>query len=89
MDPKMLLLDEIATGLTREEKEDLARILLRIKCDKEIPMIWVKHEMEIITQLADRLVCLNIGQMVAERMPQDVILNPSVIEAYLESSRQS
>jgi len=89
MDPKMLLLDEVATGLTREEKEDLARILLRIKCEKEIPMIWVEHDMEMITQLADRLVCLNFGQIVAEGKPQDVILNSSVIEAYLGSSRQS
>jgi branched-chain amino acid transport system ATP-binding protein len=89
MDPKMLLLDEIASGLNREEKEDLARFLLRIQYEKKIPMIWVEHDLEMITQLADRIVCLNYGQVVAEGSPKEVTSNPLVIEAYLGSSNQS
>ena len=83
MDPKILLLDEIASGLNREEKEDLARFLLRIQYEKKIPMIWVEHDMEIITQIADRLVCLNYGVKLTEGTPDEVVSNPDVIKAYL------
>jgi branched-chain amino acid transport system ATP-binding protein len=83
MDPKMLLLDEIASGLNREEKEDLARFLLRIQHEKKIPIIWVEHDMEMITQLADRIICLNYGLKIAEGTPEEIVSNPQVTEAYL------
>ena len=83
MDPKILLLDEIASGLNREEKEDLARFLLRIQYEKQIPMIWVEHDMEMITQIADRLICLNYGVKIAEGTPGEVVSSPEVTKAYL------
>jgi branched-chain amino acid transport system ATP-binding protein len=83
LQPRMLLLDEIASGLNREEKEDLARFLLRIRHEKKIPMIWVEHDMEMITQLADQMICLDNGIKIAEGAPEQVISNPQVIEAYL------
>jgi len=85
MDPKMLLLDEIGSGLNREEKEDLARFLLRIRHETKIPIIWVEHDMEMITQIADRLVCLNYGIKIAEGTTHEVISNSDVIKAYLGS----
>jgi branched-chain amino acid transport system ATP-binding protein len=81
--PRMLLLDELASGLNREEKEDLARFLLRIRHEKKIPIIWVEHDMEMITQLADQMICLDNGTKIAEGTPEQVISNPQVIEAYL------
>jgi branched-chain amino acid transport system ATP-binding protein len=83
LQPRLLLLDEIATGLNREEKEDLARFILRIRYEKKIPMIWVEHDMEMITQIADRLVCLNNGVKLCDGTPEEVTSNPQVIEAYL------
>ncbi len=83
MDPEILLLDEIASGLNREEKEDLARFLLRIRYEKQIPMIWVEHDMKMITQIADRLICLNYGVKIAEGTPDEVVSSPEVTKAYL------
>lgn len=81
--PQLILLDELASGLNREEKEDLARFLIRIRHQKKLPMIWVEHDMEMITQLADRLVCLNYGVKLAEGPPGEVCAQQQVIEAYL------
>ena len=55
MEPKLLLLDEPSAGLNREEKEDLARFILRIKHDMGITMLWVEHDMQMVADLADRI----------------------------------
>lgn len=83
MEPKILLLDEVASGLNREEKEDLARFLLRVKYEKRTPMLWVEHDMELITQLADRIACLHYGHKIADGTPSETVSNPDVIKAYL------
>lgn len=83
LEPRVLLLDEPSAGLTREEREDLARFILRIKHDLGIGMIWVEHDMQMVTDLADRLYVLNFGEFLAEGGPQEVLANPRVVEAYL------
>ncbi len=83
MEPRILLLDEPSAGINRQEKEDLARFILRIKYELGIPMVWVEHDMQLVGDLADRIVVLNFGNKIAEGNPETVLKDPLVIEAYL------
>jgi branched-chain amino acid transport system ATP-binding protein len=78
-----MLLDEPSAGLNRDEREDLARHILRIKHELGIPMIWVEHDMQLVFDLADRLYVLDHGEPIAEGAPDQVLRNPRVVEAYL------
>jgi branched-chain amino acid transport system ATP-binding protein len=83
LEPKLLLLDEPSTGLMREEKENFARFLLRIRHELRPSMLWVEHDMQMVTDLADRIVVLNQGEIIADGLPEYVRKLPLVIEAYL------
>jgi len=82
-EPKLLLLDEPCTGLIREERENLARFILRIIHDLGPTIVWVEHDMQMVSDLADRVVVLNHGSKIAEGAPRDVAAIPEVVEAYL------
>ena len=83
MQPAVLLLDEPSAGLSRDEREDLARYILRIKFELGIPMIWVEHDMQMVADLADRIYVLDHGEPIAEGPPAEVLANPKVVRAYL------
>jgi branched-chain amino acid transport system ATP-binding protein len=83
MEPKALLLDEPSAGLNRDEREDLARHILRIKHELRIAMLWVEHDMQMVADLADRICVLNYGKLLAEGAPQAVLKDPRVVEAYI------
>jgi branched-chain amino acid transport system ATP-binding protein len=85
MQPKVLLLDEPSAGLNREEREDLARHILRIKHELGIAIIWVEHDMQMVADLADRLFVLDYGVPLAEGAPEAVLRDPRVVAAYLGS----
>ncbi len=82
-EPKILLLDEPSAGMNRQEKEDLARFILRIKYELGITMMWVEHDMQLVGDLADAIVVLNFGTKIASGAPVNVLNNPEVIAAYL------
>jgi branched-chain amino acid transport system ATP-binding protein len=83
MQPRVLLLDEPSTGMNREEKENLARFLLRIKHELGLAMLWVEHDIELVADLADQVTVLDFGQTIAEGRPEAVLRAPRVVEAYL------
>jgi branched-chain amino acid transport system ATP-binding protein len=85
MEPKLLLLDEPVAGMNLEETEDMARFILDIKRELNIPMIMVEHDMGLVMDIADRVLVLDFGQQIALGTPDEVQANPDVIAAYLGS----
>jgi len=83
LEPAIMLLDEPSAGLNREEREDLARFILRIKHELGMTMIWIEHDMQMIADLADRVHVLDYGRTIAEGVPDVVLSDPHVLAAYL------
>lgn len=81
-DPKLLLLDEIAGGLTEHEAHELVDELKRIKATG-VTMIWIEHVVHALLAIADRLFVINFGQKLAEGLPQDVMNDPQVQRVYM------
>jgi len=80
--PKLLLLDEIAGGLTEHEAKELVDELKRIK-SRGVTMIWIEHVVHALLSLADRLLVVNFGCKLAEGEPREVMNNPEVRRVYM------
>ena len=83
MKPKVLLLDEPATGMNLEETEDMARFILDINEAWRVTIILVEHDMGVVMDISDRLCVLDFGQKIAEGVPEEIRNNEQVIKAYL------
>jgi branched-chain amino acid transport system ATP-binding protein len=83
MSPRLLLLDEPTAGLNQEETEEMARYLLDIKAELGVTQILIEHELRFVMDLADRVAVLDFGKKIAEGQPDDVRVNPAVVEAYI------
>jgi branched-chain amino acid transport system ATP-binding protein len=85
-EPRLLLLDEPASGLNHEERRDLARFMLRIKHDLGTTMVWVEHDVRMVRDLADRVVALRDGRKVGEGTPAEVLELEEVRRSFLGAS---
>jgi len=83
LEPVLLLLDEPSAGLNRTEREELARLILRIKDELGLAMIWIEHDMQMVADLADRLHVLDYGRTLGIGSAAEVLNNPAVITAYI------
>jgi branched-chain amino acid transport system ATP-binding protein len=83
MKPKILLLDEPATGMNLEETEDIARFILDINEEWGVTIILIEHDMGVVMDISDRVCVLDFGLKIAEGEPAEVRQNEQVIKAYL------
>jgi branched-chain amino acid transport system ATP-binding protein len=83
MRPKILLLDEPATGMNLEETEDIARFILDINEEWGVTIILIEHDMGVVMDISDRICVLDFGQKIAEGEPEEIRHNEHVIRAYL------
>lgn len=81
--PRLLLLDEPVAGMSLEESQDLAAVLLDIKEQLGITQILVEHDMAMVMGIADRVLALDFGRVIAQGAPAEIQANPEVIRAYL------
>jgi branched-chain amino acid transport system ATP-binding protein len=81
-EPKLLLLDEALTGLTPAEAREGVELVRRVRSDG-ITVVMVEHVMEVVMPLVDRAIVLNLGKVLAEGLPKDVVRDEAVIGAYL------
>jgi len=81
--PQLLLLDELMAGLNHAEADDAMNLIRKVKEEFNLTILMVEHIVKAIVGLSDRIVVLNMGQKIAEGLPQEVIHNPEVIDVYL------
>jgi branched-chain amino acid transport system ATP-binding protein len=81
--PRIVLLDEVISGLNPTEIVSSMALIRRIRDDLKITVFWVEHIMEAVIRLADYIVVLHYGEKIAEDTPQRIVNNQKVIDAYL------
>jgi ABC-type branched-subunit amino acid transport system ATPase component/ABC-type branched-subunit amino acid transport system permease subunit len=81
--PRVLLLDEPSAGMAQRESEAMGELLLGLRAETGATFLVIEHDVPLVSYVSDRLVCLHLGQVIAEGQVTAVLENPAVISAYL------
>jgi branched-chain amino acid transport system ATP-binding protein len=86
MQPKVLLCDEVMAGLTHTETDEVIEVIRKVR-DRGISVLVIEHVIRAIKSLSDRLLVLHHGEKIADGAPDEVLANPTVVQAYLGKRR--
>ena len=81
--PRLLLLDEPTAGMGDQETYDIARLIRRLHKDEGLTIMLIEHDMRVVFNLADRIMVLAEGRVLAEGTPEEIAANEAVQAAYL------
>jgi branched-chain amino acid transport system ATP-binding protein len=81
--PRVLLLDEVAAGLTEAEVEETARLIRRMRDELDLTVVWIEHAVATLLRHVERVIVLHEGRKIADATPAEVVRDREVIEAYL------
>jgi ABC-type branched-subunit amino acid transport system ATPase component len=81
--PKVVLLDEPSSGIAQREAEALAPVLRRVREELGASLLVIEHDLPLLLSIADRMIALDLGRVVVDGDPREVIDHPTVVESYL------
>jgi branched-chain amino acid transport system ATP-binding protein len=84
-EPQVLLLDEIAAGLTDAEAAALVETIREVR-RRDVAIVWIEHIVHVLVQVTERLICMDAGRVIADGAPETVMKDAAVVDAYLGSA---
>jgi len=81
--PHVLLLDEVFSGLSAQEANELSEAIVRVRASRNLTLLIVEHKVSKVVQLANRMLVLDYGKLLSQGTPQEILRDQKVLEAYL------
>ncbi len=89
LEPRAFMFDEPTAGMSHDEAPVILNLIRKLKADRTKTILLVEHKMDVVRELADRIIVLHNGQLVADGDPAEVIASPVVQEAYLGVAKEA